>query len=189
MMQETVAGVKIEGDWDDVANSGEDMQDALDGAAPEEDVEAFEEWRPRPDEDAEAVRERTVKHARVTENRVEADGKTAMDEANRAAQEFEAAAQNVADGAVDEASRDGRTAIVRFARSVETAARKVMRRIETVIYTHFQSRTNPYYLDTASVSATLRQKGFRDSSRYELAVDVTDTDASDTFKERMQERR
>ncbi len=188
MMQETVAGVKIEGDWDDVANSSEDMQDALDGAAPDEDVERFDEWRPRPDEDAEAVRERTVKHARVTENRVEANGDGPLDEAREAAQEVEAAAQNVADGDVGEASRDGRTAAVRFFRSVETAARKVLRHIETVIYTHFQSRTSPYYLDTGSVSATLRQKGLREE-RYELAVDVTDTDASTAFKERMQERR
>lgn len=186
MMQETVAGVKIEGDWDDVANSGEDMQEALDGAAPDEDVAQFDDWRPRPDEDAEAVRERTVEQARVKENRVEADGKTAMDEAERAARDFSDAAQHMADGAVEDASHDGRTATVRLFRSLETAARKLVRRIETFVYTHFQSRTNPYYLDTGSVSATLRQKGFRDD-RYELTVDVTGSDASTRFKERMQE--
>lgn len=191
-MEATVSGVKVEGDWEDVVDSGEDVSEALaDADAPDEDVSAFDEWRPRADESLDdEVRERTVEKATVPENGVEADGKTPAEEANDAVADLEDAAKRATDLDVDEAAGNGRSAVVRFLRSVETLARKAVRRIETVVYTHFQSRAGPQYLDTGSVSASLRRKGrMTGDERYELSVDMTDGDAGRTVQDALAERR
>lgn len=191
-MEETVSGVKIEGEWEEIVDDGEDVRAALEDAdAPDEDIAAFDEWRPRPDESLDdEVRERTVAKATVPENEVEADGKTPAEEAGDAVADLGDAAKRATDLDVDEASENGRSALARFLRSVETLARKAVRRIETIVYTHFQSRAGPQYLDTGSVSASLRKTGrMTGDERYELSVDMTDGDAGRTVQDALAERR
>jgi hypothetical protein len=194
-MEKTVSGVKFEGKWEEIVNRGEEVTEVLEEETESDDVEEWDDWRPREDEDlAKDHREKTVAKASMEPNRVEKEGRTATDKAGEAVGDAGKAVKGASKGDVPEASHKSRRAATRAFLSIETGIRKTVRKVEHVIYTHVISRTNPHYFDSELVSASLKQKGKMpgkdngDEPEYVMSVTVNDDEVSEKLQEGMEEK-
>lgn len=196
-MQEMMAGLKVTGDWEDLVDTAEQIGEVLKTSdAEDESVEDWEHWRPRKDERfRKEVRDKTVEQACVKENTVEKEGKTARQEAGEAVEDIGEAVGNVAKGRPDQASQKTQEAVNELVLSVDTAARKLVRRCEAFLYRHIVTRTNPYYFESRTVTASLQENKTilhavwrkNGSVEYELAVQIEDEDMCERVRTELKE--
>lgn len=191
-MQETVSGIRVTGDWDDVAETGEEVTDALkDAAVDEEQVADWEQWRPRRSEAVEEVREKTVEQAVVKENAVESNSGSVRDTANDAAEAMSDAVREASAGRPQDAAARGARAARSALYVLDTVARKLFRRFEQAVYRHIIVRTNPFYFDGEMVSARFQRRNglnpVAEQEEFELSVDINDDEVKERVSERMVE--
>lgn len=196
-VQKTVSGFRIEGRWEDIVNTGEEVSKAMkDADVDDENVEKWEEWRPREEErfDRE-LREKTAKTACVSKNPVEEEGKTAVEEAGEAVGDVGRAVEAATKGEREKASEKSREAAIEFALSIDTVCRKALRRFELVVYKHIATRTNPHYFDNEAVFAYVKKGNMlrlgvltADEEQYQLSVEIEDEALSGRLEQALQER-
>lgn len=194
-LRETVFGFTVEGRWEDVVETSEELTETIKEEADEQSVEDWDEWRPRHEESHDDVREKTVEKACVSENPVEQSEKSAVETAGEAVGDMGRAVEEVTKGNTDEASDKSQRAVVEAALSVDTVFRKAVRRVEVFVYRNIVSRTNPYYFDGEAVSASLQKKrsigvtSIRESAgeerEYCMDVEIHDGDVRDRCREEL----
>ena len=92
-MEESVSGFKVTGDWGEVVEHGERLTRALRDAGAvadyAEELEAWDDWRPKSDEllDSE-IREKTAVHASIQEGAGERAGATPEDDIQSAGEKI-----------------------------------------------------------------------------------------------------
>ncbi|MFB6190919.1 MAG: DUF5828 family protein [Candidatus Nanohaloarchaea archaeon] len=164
-VEETNSGVKKKGGWKEVAEFGEEVEEAMEQSEiDEESVEKFRDWRPKQGEAENDMKKKTVDKAVVEEKEVEemddgvreglkeASGKVA--EAGKKARNGERAESEMVDASEDVAA------------PLVSGIVKLFRRFESMVYSRFSLRDDRYYLDTEDFSVDMKSK----NGEYEMDV-------------------
>lgn len=180
--EETNAGVRKKGSWREVAEFGEEVEEAMDQSRIDDtSVEEFRRWRPRRDEAENDMREKTVEQASINE--------TESEERSNGVEDIRDASGKVAEAGKKAAQRENPEPEIReaskgvvrplFAKTVE-----YLRDLEQEIYSAVMLTFNPFYLDTEDFTVDLRSKNGGD---YEMDVSVTGESSREEVKERFRE--
>jgi hypothetical protein len=154
-VEETNSGVKKKGDWKEIAEFGEEVEDVVEGSAEESSVKKFNEWRPRVEESERDVKRKTVDEAVIPENSLEKESNGVKDfrEASGKAAEAgkKAAKRENPEKEIRDASKDA-------AKPFYSGIAKLFRKLENLVYSKIVLKLNPYYLDTEDFSADIKHK-------------------------------
>jgi hypothetical protein len=181
-VEETNSGVKKRGSWKEIAEFGEEVEDAVKDSAWEQSVEKFEDWRPRAEESERDVKKKTVDKAvlnekelekesnGVTEDLKDASGKAA--EAGRKAVKRKNPEKEVRD-----ASKD-------VAKPFYSKLAQIFRAIENFVYSNIVLTLNPYYLDTEDFSADIKH---RKDGEFEMDISAPREQQRENLKKEFRE--
>lgn len=190
-MDISISGFKEEGDWDEIVDHGEEVTRVLsDHDVPEDDLEDFEEWRPKRDETLEEdITDKTAEQASVSEGKGEKEGKKPKDDLKKAGKkatestvDLTKAGANApkdpkdAAGNVKNSGEELQESAGYIARAVDTVSRKVIRGIENPVYRRVMTKIAPYYFDNALVSANVQKKSkpFSTTERFVFEININD---------------
>lgn len=160
-----LSGIRIEGSWEEVVEFGKRISEALEQANVQERTgddlaacyEAWEAWRPRPDDVEDEVRERTAEEASVGDSEGESEGVGVREDLAEAGRKLGEASDALSEEGVDEAAKAVGESAERAGRAADQAWRRAVRPIEESLYEHVMTRVSPYYFDNALVSANLER--------------------------------
>jgi hypothetical protein len=176
-VKETNSGVKKKGSWKEIAEFGEEVEDAIDGSAGQDSVEKFNEWRPRIEESERDVKRKTVDEAVISEKQIEKDSNGVKDlkEASGKAAEAgkKAAKRENPEPEIKDASKDA-------AKPFYSGLAKIFRKFENLVYSRIVLALNPYYLDTQDFSADIKHKR---KGEFEMDVSAPKEDMRKDLKE------
>lgn len=179
-VEETNSGVKKKGNWEEVAEFGEEIEEAIEEDMDEESVEDFEEWRPKREEAENDMKKKTVDKAVIKENNLEKDSEGVKDFKNATGKIAEAskkaAKKEAPSKEITEASED-------VARPIYSRLAKLFRRIEKLVYSNVALRKNPYYFDAKNFSASFKSG----KQNYEMEINVLEDDTRTKMKENFEE--
>lgn len=181
-MEESVAGFKERGTWDDIVEHGERLTRALKDIRDREDVHIdesalaeWDEWRPKIDERLDVdVNQKTADQASVGEGKGEQAGKNPEDDIQTAGEKLSESYQRLDEP--DEAIDRWGESIDYVARAADSAGRRALRTLEDTVYRNVMTRISPYYFDNDLVSANIQRVNGGDDPVYALEVDINDDD-------------
>ena len=177
-MEESVSGFKVAGDWGEIVEHGERVTIALrDAGAGEtygEELEEWDDWRPKSNEllDAE-LREKTAHHASVQEGAGERAGASPDDDIQTAGEKLAESYEKLGENARGEAVEKWQDSIGYVARAADSAGRKALRSVEGTVYRRVMTQVAPYYFDNALVSANVSRTRNGDEP-FALEINVND---------------
>lgn len=181
-VEETNSGVKKRGDWKEISEFGEEIEEAMEDEADERSVEKFEDWRPRIEESEMDVKKKTVDKALLDEkelekesNGVASDLKDASDKMTEAGKK--AAKRENPEEQLKDASEDA-------AKPFYSKFAKLFRTVENLVYSKIVLALNPYYLDTEDFSADIKH---RHGGEFEMDVSVPREEPREKLKENFRE--
>jgi hypothetical protein len=176
-VEETNSGVKKRGNWKEIAEFGEEVENVIEDSAVESPVEKFNEWRPRVEESERDVKRKTVDEAVLPEKEMEKDSNGVKDlkEASGKAAEAgkKAAKAENPEQEIKDASKDA-------AKPFYSGIAKIFRKLEDLIYSKIVLKLNPYYLDTEDFSADIKH---RRKGEFEMDVSAPKEDMRKDLKE------
>lgn len=166
-VQETNSGVKKKGSWKEIAEFGEEVEEAVEGSASKESVEEFEEWRPRVEESERDVKQKTVDKAVLEKNGMEKESNGVAEDLKEASEKAAKAGKKTVnkenpEEELKDASKDA-------AKPFYSKLAKAFRRLENFVYSKIVLKLNPYYLDTEDFSADIRHMK---NGTFEMDVSV-----------------
>lgn len=175
-LEETNSGVKKKGNWKDIAEFGEEVEQALDGAE-KDSMKKFGKWRPKIEESESDVKKKTVEEAVIPENRLEKESEGVKEDLKEASGKVaeagkKASQKQVPDKEIIEASEEA-------AKPFYSKIAAFIRRIEHTIYSWITLRFNPYYLDTEDFSVDMKQSR---PGEFEMDVAVIEEEKRDELK-------
>lgn len=179
-VEETNSGVKKKGNWKEVAEFGEEVEEAIEEDMDEGSVEDFEEWRPKREEAENDMKKKTVDKAVIKESDLERDSEGVKDFKDASGKIAEAgkkaAKKQKPSKEITEASED-------VVRPIYSRMAKFFRSLEKLVYSNVALRKNPYYFDAKNFSASFKsgKKG------YEMEINVLEDDTRDKMKEEFEE--
>lgn len=180
-VEETNSGVKKKGNWKEIAEFGEEVEDALENSD-EDALDKFGAWRPRVEESESDVKRKTVDEATLEEKKLEESSegvKKDFKEASGKVQEAgkKAVKKEVPDKEIIEASGEA-------AKPFYSGIAALLRKIESKIYSWITLRFNPYYLDTQDFSVDIKDKK---NGEFEMNVAVLEEDQREDLKDNFRE--
>lgn len=203
-MDERVSGFVITGDWGEVVEHGERLTGALrdvlesgdsetkrsaelgDEADLETAFEEWDEWRPKSHEVlGHDIREKTARHASVSEGAGEQAGQTAGDDLQSAGEELAESYRKLEDDDAEAAVEKWQDSLGYVARAADSASRKAIRSVEDTVYKRLMTQVAPYYFDNALISANLRRSR-SDEEPYIFEVNVNDDALKAAVAERLE---
>lgn len=182
-IEETNAGVKKKGDWEEVAEFGEELEKAMqDSDLKDSSVQDFQEWRPKTAEAENDMRRKTVEQASINEKKVEEESNGVRDDMRDASEKAAEAGKKAAnrenpEPEIKEASKDAAKPF--FAKTVE-----YLRDLEQEIYSKIMLKFNPFYLDTRDFTVDFRSK---EDGDYEMDVNVSEDGSREKIKESLRD--
>jgi hypothetical protein len=190
--EESVSGFEVRGPWTDAVEHGERVTRALrEVGADETHPDAFaewDEWRPKPDESADAdeeINERTAEQASVAEGEGEQEGKSPGEDVREAGERLADSYERLEEDDTEGAVEGWRESLDYVVRAADSAGRKAVRSVEGAVYRRVMTQLAPYYFDNELVSANLQQAG--DDDRFVFEVDVNADDHREAVGELLHE--
>lgn len=182
-VEETNSGLKKKGNWREIAEFGEDVEEAVEGSAEESSVRKFGEWRPKIEESEKDVKRKTVEKAVLSEKEMEKESngvkKDLKDASGKAAEAGKKAIKREnPEEEVKDASKDA-------AKPFYSKFAKFFRRFENIVYSKIVLALNPYYLDTQDFSADIKH---RRAGEFEMDVSVPKEDQREELKEEFRDK-
>ncbi len=181
-VEETNSGVKKKGNWKEVAEFGEEVEEAMKETVDEESVEEFEEWRPKEEEAENDMKKKTIDKALLRKNRLE-------QESNGVAVDIRDAGEKIAEvskkATEDESLEEEITEVSEdVARPFYSKMAQFFRKFESLVYKHVILRGKRYYLDTEDFSVDVKSR--RDGN-YEMDVNIPEEGSRETVKQKLEE--
>lgn len=178
-VKETNAGVKKKGNWKEISEFGEEVEEAISDSAQKESLERFDSWRPKVEESEKDVKKKTVDEAVIPENRMEKETEGITKDLKQASGKMakaskKAAKQQNPEREIVEASEEA-------ARPFYSKIAKFFREIESRVYSWFALRFNPYYLDTEDLAVDMKH---RKNGEFEMDVSVSEEETREQLKQR-----
>jgi hypothetical protein len=176
-VKETNSGVKKRGDWNEIAEFGEKVEEVVEDSADEDSVEKFSDWRPRKEESEEDVKEKTVDKAVLDEKKIEEESEGVKD--------LKQASSKVSEAGKKAATRQNPEKELKgagkdAAKPFYSGFARIFRKLENLIYSKVVLKLNPYYLDTQDFSADVRR---RSKGKFEMDVSAPKEDMRKDLKE------
>jgi len=176
----TNSGLKFEGDWEEVCDFSEELEEVMEKfLESEEKIDDFEDWRPHLEDSDEDMKEKTAGEAAVDKKNIEEDFEGARREIDRAEEKMVDSFRDVKKGV--NPSRDLKAALLEIEKVLGVESIRSVRRIEKTIYKKLMLKLNPYYFDTEDFSVNLEIKG---NGIYCLSINVTDENLRKHFQDR-----
>lgn len=178
-VEETNTGVKKTGSWEAISNFGEKVEEALEKAGiRDESVKRFSNWRPRIEEAEADVKEKTLEAATIEERKIEVQEEEVKKHLGDASEKIAEAGDKVKQGKTPEheiavASKDAAIPVV-------SRIFKMLRILETFIYSKFIMRFNSFYLDTGDLSVNVSNSN---KGNYTMDVKVSRKEHRDSLHE------
>ncbi|QKQ98614.1 hypothetical protein GKQ38_03775 [Candidatus Nanohaloarchaea archaeon] len=182
-VNETNSGVKKNGNWKEIAEFGEEVEDIMEKSGSEaESLEKFGEWRPKVEESESDVKRKTVDEAVMKEKKLEKESDGVRNDLKEASGKMaeagqKAAKKQVPDKEIIEASEEA-------AKPFYSRIAGLLRKIESAIYSWITLRFNPYYLDTEDFSVDIKDKK---NGKFEMDVAVPEEEKREGLKENFRE--
>lgn len=177
-VKETNAGVKKKGNWKEISEFGEEVEEAISDSAERESVERFVSWRPKVEESERDVKKKTIDEAVIPENKLEKETEGVTKDLKQASGKMAEASKKAAkkqnpEKEIVEASED-------VAKPFYSKIAKFFRQIESTVYSWFALRFNPYYLDTEDFSIDMKH---RKDGEFEMDVAVPEEETRKELKD------
>ncbi|MFB6199650.1 MAG: DUF5828 family protein [Candidatus Nanohaloarchaea archaeon] len=177
-VEETNSGVKKKGDWKEISEFGEKVEEALKDS---ESVERFKEWRPKVEESEGDVKRKTVNEATLEEKKLEEKSNGVTEDLKNASEKVAEAGKKAADKELpDEELAD---ASEEAAKPIYSKLAGFIRAIESKVYSWFALRFNPYSLDTEEFSVDIKDLN---NGRFEMQVSVPEEDKRKNLKQSLE---
>lgn len=182
-VEETNAGVKKKGEWEDIRKFAKEVEEALEESDVEDDsVKKYKDWRPRKEDDEENVREKTVEAARVDETPLEKESEGVTRDLEEASEKVVEIGKKVKEKQnpqkeMKDASRDA-------VKPFYSGFLKTFRRFEKLVYSAIILRFNSYYFDTRDFSVDVEEK----KGEYQMNVNVSEEEKRDELQEKIREK-
>lgn len=178
--QETNSGVKKKGDWEEIAEFAREVEDAVkDTDLADDEVEQYNEWRPREEETETEIKERTAEKAAITVSREEV---SIINETEKAGEKFAEAGEKATK--LESPKNEVMDGTRHFFSGVLFKTAAFVRRFEQQLYRRFMLRFNPYFYDTTNLAVDMRNS---EKGEYEMNVSVTKDEARENLKERFRD--
>lgn len=177
-VRETNSGVKKEGNWEDITDFAEQVEEVIENSDLDEDsVEEYRRWRPRKEEAENEVKKKTIEEASMKETRLEKESKGTIkdiEEAKEKAVEAgkKAGKRELPEKEIKDASKD-------LSRPFVSELFRVCRRIERFIYSRIMLRDKTYYFDTKDVSANMKSK----KGQYQMEINIPEKEPRNEVKD------
>jgi archaellum component FlaD/FlaE len=176
-VEKTNSGVKKTGDWKEIAEFGEEVEDVVEDSADDSSVEKFNKWRPKVEESERDVKRKTVDEAVIPEKKMEKDSNGVKDLKEASGKAAEAgkkvAKRENPEPKIKDASKDA-------AKPFYSSIAKIFRKAENLVYSKIVLKLNPYYLDTQDFSADIKHKR---KGQFEMDVSAPKEDLRKDLKE------
>lgn len=177
-VEQTNAGIKKKGNWKEISEFGEEVEEVISDTAEEESIEKFDNWRPKVEESEQDIKKKTVEEAVIKENKLEKESKGVTRDLKEASGKVAEASKKAAnkenpEKEIVEASED-------VAKPFYSNIAKFFRKIEARVYSWFALRFNPYYLDTEDFSVDMKH---RKNGEFEMDVAVPEEKTREKLKE------
>lgn len=177
-VEQTNAGIKKKGNWKEISEFGEEVEEVISDTAEEESIEKFDNWRPKVEESEQDIKKKTVEEAVIKENKLEKESKGVTRDLKQASGKVAEASKKAAnkenpEKEIVEASED-------VAKPFYSNIAKFFRKIEARVYSWFALRFNPYYLDTEDFSVDMKH---RKNGEFEMDVAVPEEKTREKLKE------
>lgn len=177
-VEETNAGIKKKGNWKEISEFGEEVEEAISESADQESIERFDSWRPKVEESERDVKKKTVDEAVIPENKLEKETEGVAKDLKQASGKVAEASKKAAkkqnpEKEIVEASEE-------VAKPFYSKIAKFFRKIESKVYSWFALRFNPYYLDTEDFSVDMKH---RKNGEFEMDVAVPEEETRKELKD------
>lgn len=171
-MEETNSGIRKKGDWEDVAEFGEDLEEAMEQSdIDDSSVERFREWRPKREEAENDMKRKTVDEAVVEKQSIEEKDDGMQEGIKQASGKVAEAGKKAANG--EGAEKDVVDASEDVAIPVVSKLVKFFRKFESIVYSRLSLRDDRYYLDTEDFSVDMKSS----DGEYEMDVSMPEKDS------------
>lgn len=179
-LEETNAGVKKNGDIEEVADFARKVEEGLKDEVEEKSIEDFNGWRPREEDKEKDIERKTVEAASISSKSVEEKSNGVEDISEAGKKTVEATKKAVKRENPDQELKE---ASKKIKRPIKSGSRKAARGLEEGIYSKVMTKLNPYFFDTKEFSADLRAN--KDGS-YSMEVSVPDSDKRNNLKDSLE---
>ncbi|MFB6146040.1 MAG: DUF5828 family protein [Candidatus Nanohaloarchaea archaeon] len=166
--KETNSGVKSEGNWDEITDFAEEVEDVMkDTDVDSESLEEYNRWRPRKEEAENEVKKKTVEEASLKKTRMEEETEGTIKDIEKATEEaFKAGKKVGKDKEIPE--KELVDASKTFSRPFLSNFFRWARKFERFIYAKVMLRSDTYYLDTRDFSANMKSS----KGEYQMEINV-----------------
>jgi hypothetical protein len=180
-VEKTNAGLEVEGDLEEVADIARKAEEVMkEEEADEKSVEDFNEWRPRETDTEDDLRRKTVEKASVKKKSVEDEAEGIHDLKQAGEKAVEAGKKTAKMQKPDEAKEATEDAF----RPFYSLTLKITRLFERSIYSRLMLRFNPYFFDSAQVSADVKSLK---EEKYRMQITSTDKKCREALKHELAE--
>jgi len=192
--EETISGYKLTGDWESVVELGERVGAAIrrvlkkredtegEQADNYRNLEEFEEWRPKLEDDTEKISEKTAEKASVEEGTGEKAGESVKENVNNAQNGVKETVDSASSLETDEVKDNVTETVSETQKATDSLFRKTLRWIEENVYEHIMTLISPYYFDNELVNANLNDKR---GEKYRLEINIADDSIRDDVRDEM----
>ncbi len=175
----TNSGLKFEGDWEEICDFSEKLEEVMDKYLEDKDeIEDYDDWRPKEKDTEDDVKEKTAEEAAVKEKNIEKDFEGAKEELGEAEEKLADSVHDVLNGI--DPSYDLKEALLKIEKVVGVESVRSIRKIEETIYKKLMLKFNPYYFDREDFSVNLERKK---DHHYVLTINVTDEKLREHFQD------
>jgi hypothetical protein len=177
-VEETNSGVKKKGSWKEIAEFGEEVEEAIKEDVENKSFEDFEEWRPKTGEAENDMKKKTVDKALIQEKKLEKESEGVKED-------FKGASEKVAEAGKkavykEPPAKEIAEASEEVAKPFYTKVAQAFRTLERLVYSKLALRSKRYYFDTEEFSADMKSR--RDGD-YELDVSFPTEEPREKVKE------
>lgn len=180
-IEKTNSGLKTEGSWHEITALCIELESLFEDYIEDKDeIERYDEWRPRVEENEEEIEEKTAEEAALDHKQLEEEFEGTEEELDEAEEMLCRSLHDVLNGEspvkdFEEALKDIEMLI--GAKSVDS-----IRKVEEVIYKRLMLKFNPCYFDTEDFSVSLDHKK---NGNYVFCVNMTDEDLRTHIQEEL----
>lgn len=195
-MEDSVSGFRITGPWEEVVEHGERISAAVRRVVKrKEDVEGremdsvvqeiddFEDWRPKVDDKETTMSERTAEKASVGEGKLEKENKSVQETAVEAQSDMKGAVESAAKLDKDETQEKLNDSVVRTGQMTDSFFRRVLRWFEERVYKYVMTQISPYYFDNQLINANFTEHS---KEKYTLEISIADDEIRSCVREEME---
>lgn len=173
------------GSWSEIVQFLEQLADAIHGHVDSEKYQRFDEWRPKPEEKKQDLRERTAEEAAVNETQLEQDSAGTVAEMSHAGHEVKQGGKDIAQGKPKDSIKDVEEAGNAAAKGIFPPLIRFFRSVERFLYTQVMGKTSPNYFESGEFTVAL-ERGFKDRDMYAVRVRFEDSGLQEQIAETLE---